>query len=814
MWLKSQKKKKKKKKEEEEKEERAERLCRSLTAKIQELEFKLLSLNKDIGSSLSLTQKIQQTRSQIDPHEKENKKIRSSLFSTKKEIEDVEKILKPYLDHKKKIFNEKMNKIEKLQKKIKNFKSNSEIENIVETLNKKNEKLKKYTSETNTLKNLRTKSRREYQTINEEDKDGSWKTKIPKGVLIKILSDTKELNKLNEEMSLLDKRKKKLIYQNKLKSNTSIGFITIEQRLQEAMEKIQIGQRENLKIKREILEMKELLGDETLYSTIDGNSEDMLSTDSEFTSVSSSNELPKSSNKRTDLSFSNTASHSSSKTSQLRKVNRRSISQILLPKENDPIKKNGMLTKVKDSQSIPHVFKKGNNEEFSKYINKRRNKKNKKKKKKFTIDSLQTLFKIPIAVEYFRDFLVSQLCQENIMFWLAVKSLKQKDSTENQINKSSKKIFQTYILYESPFEINIQSNLRETLIKQYNNKNFFMSMFDEAHDAVLEHMIFNSWGPFQETRHFTNLLKKLKKDPNYENLSNSTQKMKLRYNIQPYKGLNEGNEYHDKIFHPITVVERLLEQLIQLLDIHYRISKNVINFKNIYSTIPFQKFVKKTAQLKYIKLDRLKSENEKLCFFLNVYNLLTVHGFLSNGLPHDQSSMNHHRRDSIYLIGGNYYSLNDIFHGILRANTFIKSNSNKITPYFKTNDERIKYSLFKIEPMIHFAIIDPYRISQLNIYRLNGLLQSLEKTTTDLLLPLVMIKKSEKMKLPKSLLTYERDFNNHGGLLNWMSKFVSMNLMSQILANQQIKYSTKIFKNPQLLVDFEQYSIKQLHFNL
>ncbi|KAJ6250571.1 electron carrier/ protein disulfide oxidoreductase [Anaeramoeba flamelloides] len=812
MWLKSQKKKKKKKKEEEkkEKEERAERLCRSLTAKIQELEFKLLSLHKNTGSSFSLTQKIQQTRSQIDPHEKENKIIRESLFSTKKEIEDVKKILKPYNDQKKKILNEKKNKIEKLQKKIENFKSNSEIENIVATLNKKNEKLKKYTSETNTLKILRTKSKSEYQTINEEDKDGTWKTKLPKGVLIKILSDTKELNKLNEEMSLLDKRKKKLIYQNKLKSNTSIGFITIEQRLQEAMEKIQIGKRENRKIKREILEMKELLGDETLYSTIDGNSEDMLSTDSEFTSVSSSNELPKSSNNRTDLSFSNTTSHSSSKTSQLTKVNRRSASEILLPKENDSRKNKESLTKIQDAQSIPHIFKKGNNKEFSKYIDKRRNKKN---KKKFTIDSLQTLFKIPIAVDYFRDFLVSQLCQENIMFWLAVKSMKQKDSTENQINKSSKKIFQTYILYESPFEINIQSNLREKLIKQYNNKNFFISMFDEAHEAVLEHMIFNSWGPFQETRQFANLLKKLKKDPNYENLSNSTQRMKLRYNIQPYKGLNEGNEYHDKIFHPIAVVETLLEQLIQLLDIHYRISKNVINFKNIYSTIPFQKFVKKTAQLKYIKLDQLKSENEKLCFFLNVYNLLTVHGFLSNGLPYDQTSMKHHQRDSIYLIGGNYYSLNDIFNGILRANTCIKYNSNKSSHYFKISDERSKYSLSKIEPMIHFAIIDPYRISQLNIYHLDGLLKSLKETTTDLLLPLVMIKKSDKMKLPKSLLTYERDFNNHGGLLNWMSKFVSMNLMSQILANQQIKYSTKIFKNPHLLVDFEQYSFKKLYFN-
>ncbi|KAJ6238462.1 electron carrier/ protein disulfide oxidoreductase [Anaeramoeba flamelloides] len=802
---------KKNKKEEDEKEERACRLCQSLTAKIQQLEYSLITLKKEKGTShVSLIQKIQQTSARLDPHVQENKKIRLSIKVIKKEIEGVEQILKPFTDQKKKLVTEKKNKIESYQQKINSFKSNNETEEIIETLNKKNKKLKKYTCGTNALKSLRAKCQKEFQKMKQQDYDGSWMDFIPEEKLKKILFDQNEYARLIEEMRILDKRQKKMLYQNRLTTTTSNDYLKIEQRLQETKEKIEVGKRENLQMKREILEMKELLGDEALYSRMDGNSEDSQTSESEFTSVASSNDFSKGNNSKTDSPPKNSSSLTSIKKNRLSKAKFRSTTEIQILKEKEPTQKNRRLMKIHDSQSVPQIYENSENEQFTKKITHKR----KKKKKKFTIDSLQMLLKIPIGVEYFREFLVSQLCQENIMFWLSVKALKQQDLTKNKIIKSSKKIFQTFILEESPFEINIQSSLREKLIKQYNNKNFFTSMFDKAHEAVLEHMIFNSWGSFQETKHFTNLLQKLTKDPNYKNFSNSTQRMKLRYNIQPYKALNEGNEYHDKILHPIVVVESLLEHLIQLLNIHYCFSKNFINLKNIHSTIPFQKFVKETAQLKYIKLDQLENETERLCFFLNVYNLLTLHSFLSNGLPHDQSSCTHLHKNSIYLIDGNYYSLNDIFHGILRANTFIKSNSNKASTYFKPKDEKSKYSLSKTEPMIHFAIIDPYRNSILKIYRSRNLLKSLKETTTDLLLPLVMIKNGEKMILPKNLLAYEKDFTNHGGLLNWMAKFVSINLMSLIIANQQIKYSTKILKNPQIIVDFEEYSIKKLFFNI
>ncbi|KAJ6234341.1 hypothetical protein M0813_04144 [Anaeramoeba flamelloides] len=796
MWSKIHKNKNKNKKtqEQDRKEERSERLCRSLTAKIQELEFGLLTLKKEQGSSsVSLIQKIQQTFDRIGSHQNENEKIRQSIQSITQEIEEHKKVLRPFWEKKQRITEQKNLKISDLEQNIENLGSNKEIETILGTLHKKNEKLKKHTSKTNTLKNFRTTIQKEFQKMKEEEEDGSWKQNLPTEVLTKIMSDRKEYNTLIREMEILDKRKKKMLYQRRFTRTVSQDFIKMEERIQETKEKIESYESANRKIQREILEMKELLGDETLYSALDGVSEDMFSTDSECVSLSSSNEQTKNSK------------FLGKNTTALMKVNFRSKSEILYPSEKgkETTKNKKVLKKIQSSQSNSQFFKSHKNDKNR--INNLNNSeiiKKMKSQKSFRIDSLQTLLKIPIGVDYFREFLVTQLCQENIMFWQEVKLMKQKESTKN------------FILFESPFEINIQSKLRQQLEKQYNNKNFFIGMFDEAHDAVFEHMLFNSWGPFKETRQFKYLLQKIKKDPNYKNLSNTSQKMKLRYNIQTFKALNESDEYHEKLLHPIFVAQDLLEQLIQLLGIHYSFSRGKINLKNLNSTIPFQKFVGQTSQLKFIKIkDQLMNEKERLCFFLNVYNLLILHSFIANGLPHDHSSWNYQKRNSIYLISGNYYSLNDIFHGILRANSSNKPNSNKSHNYFKMNDERKIFSLTKLEPSIHFATIDPYRNSIVKIYRMKNLYKSLWTTSKDLIMPLISFKTGEKIILPKDLLTYEKDFQQEGGILDWISKFAPTDLISLLLTNQHIKYSTKILKNTKLFIDFRQVDIKNSFLN-
>ena len=62
------------------------------------------------------------------------------------------------------------------------------------------------------------------------------------------------------------------------------------------------------------------------------------------------------------------------------------------------------------------------------------------------------------------------------------------------------------------------------------------------------------------------------------------------------------------------------------------------------------------------------SADEKLAFFLNLYNAMVVHAVIRKGYPEGMMERKSFVTDFQYLVGGNSYSLNAIRNGILRSN--------------------------------------------------------------------------------------------------------------------------------------------------
>ena len=60
--------------------------------------------------------------------------------------------------------------------------------------------------------------------------------------------------------------------------------------------------------------------------------------------------------------------------------------------------------------------------------------------------------------------------------------------------------------------------------------------------------------------------------------------------------------------------------------------------------------------------------NERLAFFINVYNSLTIHAVAALGGPADLLSRLRLYAEASYRIGPYVYSLNDIENGVLRGN--------------------------------------------------------------------------------------------------------------------------------------------------
>lgn len=116
----------------------------------------------------------------------------------------------------------------------------------------------------------------------------------------------------------------------------------------------------------------------------------------------------------------------------------------------------------------------------------------------------------------------------------------------------------------------------------------------------------------------------------------------------------------------------------------------------------FVDYVNATRALQQYDLDSLKTDGERKSFWINLYNLLTIHGVIAYRARRSITEIKGAFQRIAYRIGGYRYSLDDIEHGILRANAghpFLPG------PQFTADDPRASFVVIQKDPRIHFALV-------------------------------------------------------------------------------------------------------------
>jgi len=214
------------------------------------------------------------------------------------------------------------------------------------------------------------------------------------------------------------------------------------------------------------------------------------------------------------------------------------------------------------------------------------------------------------------------------------------------------------------------------------------------------------------------------------------------------------------------------ELLIELLSICYDnspsgiISENNLAIVKAITKLPrFNFFTLATSELQKVDPSELPYK-ERLAFWLNVYNLLCLHGHIKF-LPTTQSKEKDRRfhvyKGAIYQIGTEQYNLLDIEHAVLRSFSERPIAGYPLPhPKFKNKDLRSNAALTKPEVRISFAIVPGTRSAPLiAIYQPETVLEQLEKaeqTFLEVSVAIVASKKTFKVSLPKIVAWYQKDF--------------------------------------------------------
>lgn len=144
----------------------------------------------------------------------------------------------------------------------------------------------------------------------------------------------------------------------------------------------------------------------------------------------------------------------------------------------------------------------------------------------------------------------------------------------------------------------------------------------------------------------------------------------------------------------------LRELILKLFSEHLSADGKSVDYKGMSVDPAFEQYSELAIQLQRVELLSLSRE-EKLAFFINIYNALVIHGYLRLGAPTNMWQRYRFFNYVSYLIGGEVFTLQDIENGVLRGNR--KGVAQLLKPFSKT-DPRLQVALPDAEPLIHFAL--------------------------------------------------------------------------------------------------------------
>ncbi|RYR70419.1 hypothetical protein Ahy_A03g016914 isoform B [Arachis hypogaea] len=163
---------------------------------------------------------------------------------------------------------------------------------------------------------------------------------------------------------------------------------------------------------------------------------------------------------------------------------------------------------------------------------------------------------------------------------------------------------------------------------------------------------------------------------------------------------------------------------------------------------------------------------QKLAFWINVYNACIMHGFIQYGVPSTPEKLLALMNKATLNIGGNIINAQEIEHFILRKRA--TSNIKEVQRKGEREDKESKigelYEVESIDPNVTFALCCGTRSSPaVRIYTSEGVTSELEKSKLDYLQASILATSTKRIGFPELLLRNMHDFaSDIDSLVDWV----------------------------------------------
>ncbi|XP_058113416.1 uncharacterized protein LOC131256560 isoform X2 [Magnolia sinica] len=186
----------------------------------------------------------------------------------------------------------------------------------------------------------------------------------------------------------------------------------------------------------------------------------------------------------------------------------------------------------------------------------------------------------------------------------------------------------------------------------------------------------------------------------------------------------------------------------------------------------FRLLVEQLAKVNPINL----SNDEKLAFWINLYNALIMHAYLAYGVPRSDLKLFSLMQKAAYTVGGYSFNAATIEYAILkmkpplhRPQTALLLALHKL----KISDEQRKFSVDTCEPLVAFALsYGMYSSPAVRIYTPKSIREELQESQRDFIRASVGVSSKGKLLVPKMIHCFARGFVDDANLAVWISRFL------------------------------------------
>nr|XP_024394065.1 uncharacterized protein LOC112291191 isoform X3 [Physcomitrium patens] len=194
------------------------------------------------------------------------------------------------------------------------------------------------------------------------------------------------------------------------------------------------------------------------------------------------------------------------------------------------------------------------------------------------------------------------------------------------------------------------------------------------------------------------------------------------------------------------------------------------------------------------------THEQKLAFWINLYNALLMHAFLAYGIPRSDLKFFTLMQKAAYCVGGHWFNAAAIECHLLKARIMLHRPQFALIMALhskKLTEEQSEYGIGKPDPKVNFALsCGGHSSPMVRIYTAEHVHDQLDCALRDYARATVGLTSKGRVLLPKLLYNYAREFVEDDVVPQWVTQFLPAPQAAAVYECTQQRYRRRIFNNP------------------